>query len=184
MKNELSVWTYSYRKSYYLTHPWKWWKDTYWNFRNWWHRGKYGFAYVDVWEWGVWWPKVGAAAMKYLAEHGHGYPGVEPWETPEKWHDYLIKLSDLLKWCGDSQDILFTEDQNEYKAQMDEILKRTRRRMENEDGSVTDYLEMTFKDKIVRDKYFAREKELEEENDAQRAKILEEIGSRLPRYWD
>ena len=184
MKNKLSVWTYPYRKSYYLTHPWKWWHDTYWNFRNFWHRGKYGFAYVDVWGWSEWWPRVGAAALKYMAEKGSGYPGHEPWETPEKWKDYLNKLSDLLNWSADSQDILYTEDLNEYSKEMDEIHKRASRRKENEDGTVTTWLDMSVKDKIIRDKYFAREKELQEEFDKNRAEIFKEIGNNLPRFWD
>lgn len=183
-KNELSVWTLSYGKSYYLTHPWKLFRDFYWNFRNWWHRGRYGFAYVDVWEWSTWWPKVGAAALKYMAKHGSGYPSVEPWDTPEKWRDYLNKISDLLKWSADSQDILYNENINEYSAAMNEICERTSRRKENEDGTVSTWLDMTVKDKIIRDKYFAREKELQDEFDEQRAKIFEEIGHKLPRFWD
>ena len=68
MKNELSVWTFPYRKGYYLTHPWKWFNDLYWNIRNFWHRGRYGFAYVDAWNWFDWWPKAGAAALEHIAK--------------------------------------------------------------------------------------------------------------------
>jgi hypothetical protein len=49
-ENKLSVWKFPYKKTYYLTHPWKWFYDLYWNFRNFWHRERYGFAYIDVWE--------------------------------------------------------------------------------------------------------------------------------------
>ena len=83
--NKLSVWTYSYRKSYYLTHPKILFHDIYWNFRNWWHRGKYGFGYVDAWNFNNWWVEVGASALRYIADHGDGYPGVEPWDTCNKW---------------------------------------------------------------------------------------------------
>ena len=175
-KNDLSVWTYPYTKRYYLTHPWKWLHDTYWNFRNFIHRGKYGFAYVDVWEWSTWWPKVGAAAMRYLSEHGSGYPSVEPWDTPEKWKDYLNKLADLLDWSADSQDICYTDDLNEYNKEMEEMLDRTRRSKTGEDGTIIDYCDMKVKDKIIRDKYYAREKELQDEFDKHRAEIFEEIG--------
>ena len=183
-KNKLSVWTYPCRKRYYLTHPWKWWHDTYWNFRNWWHRGRYGFAYVDVWEWSNWWVQVGAAAMRYLAEHGHGYPGCEPWETPEKWRDHLLQTADKLDWCADSQDALYLEDKNEYSEQMDEIALRASKTEKDAEGMWHHWTELSGEEKEIRDKYFARFNELEEEYDKKRAEILKEIGEILPRYWD
>lgn len=183
-KNKLSVWTWPYRKRYYLTHPWKWWHDTYWNFRNWWHRGKYGFAYVDVWEWSTWWPEVGAEALRYMAEHGCGYPGCEPWETPEKWKAHLMDLADKLDWCSESQDICAPDEENEYKEEMDKIQKKCHREKIDENGMYHTWLELTDEDKEIRDKYFAREKEIWESYDEKRAEILESIGRNLPRYWN
>ena len=183
-KNELSVWTFPYKKSYYLTHPWKLWHDFYWNIRNFWHRGRYGFAYVDVWDWSEWWPKVGAAALRYLKENGHGYPGIEPWETPEKWDEHLQELADKLDWCADSQDIPFSEEENEYSKAMEEIQNRCRREETDEKGMWHTWLEMTDEDKKIRDKYFEKEKELQEKYDNKRSEIFAELGRNLPRYWD
>lgn len=114
-KNDLSVWTFPYRKSYYLTHPWKWFKDIYWNVRNFWHRGRYGYAYVDVWNWYHWWPKAGAEALRYLAEHNSGYPDYAPWETMEKWKAYLLETADKLDWCIESCD---HEEADEERAKI------------------------------------------------------------------
>lgn len=176
-KNELSVWTYPYKRSYYVLHPWRWFYDVYWNFRNWWHRGKYGFAYVDVWEWGRWWPKVGAEALKHMKEHGSGYPGAEPFETPEKWDAYLTRLINSLEWCSYSQD---DETHNEYYEEFRKMCENCRK--ETDDGIV--YEPMNDADKLVRDKYFTREMEIQEKNDKRRADILAEIGKILPRIWD
>ena len=182
-KNELSVFSFSYKKTYYLTHPWKWWNELYWNIRNFIHRGRYGFAYVDVWEWSSWWPKVGAAALRYLAENGCGYPGVDPWDTPEKWHTHLLEIADKLDWCDESQDILYSDNENEYKKAMDEIRERCHRE-EEKDSIFHTWLEMTDKDEEIRNKYFEREKELYEEYNNKRTEIFKEIGQNLPRYWD
>lgn len=109
-KNELSVMYLSFRKIYYLKHPLKFLREIYWNIRNFIHRGKYGYGYVDVWNWSNWWPAVGAEALRYMAEHGSGYPGREPWETPEKWRAYLLDTADKLEWCVKSIDDFDAED--------------------------------------------------------------------------
>ena len=183
-KNKLSVWTWPYRKSVYICKPWRWFRELWINLTNFIHRGRYGFAYSDVWEFASWWPMVGAAALRYFAENGYGYPGCEPWETPEAWKAHLLKLADDLDWCVDSQDILYTDDKNEYKEQMDEINKRCHREEKDENGMWHTWLEMTDADKVIRDKYFEREKELIEQQTEKRIKIFEEIGRNLPRYWD
>ena len=183
MKNNNSVWIFPYRKLHYLTHPWKWFRDLYWNFRNFIHRGRYGFAYVDAWNWNSWWVSVGAAALRYIADHGCGYPGDEPFETPEKWDEHLYEMADKLDWCADSMEF-DSLSENEYQSQMDEITKRCNREKKNEDGTITTYLEMTPEDEAVRDKYFERMKEIGKERHQKVVEILTSIGENFERYWD
>lgn len=109
-KNELSVMYLSFRKIYYLKHPLKFFWEIYWNIRNFIHRGKYGYSYIDAWNWFYWWPTAGAEALRYIAEHGCGYPGHEPWETPEKWKAYLFDLADRMDACVKSIDNFDSED--------------------------------------------------------------------------
>lgn len=183
MKNDLSVWTYPYRKTYYLTHPWAWIKETYWNFRNWWHRGKYGFAYVDAWNWCDWWTKVGAKAIKYLADNGHGYPGVLPWETQDVWKDYLYDVAADLEWCSKSCDFDGEEDNEYYKAfkrAMDKAWHETK----DENGFIKITYDLSPEDEEIKDNYFNKIKKLTKENELKREKILGEIGRNLPRFWD
>ena len=98
-ENKLELMYLPYRGSYYLKHPLKFIREIYWNIRNFIHRGRYGYSYPDVWNWLFWWPTAGAEALRQLAEYGCGYPGHEPWETPEKWKAYLLDTADKLEWC-------------------------------------------------------------------------------------
>lgn len=169
-KNNLSLWTFSYRKSYYFTHPWKWFEEIYWNIRNTIHRGRYGFAYADVWSWYSWWSRVGAEALRYLAEHHHGYPGYEPWDTPEKWDEYLVELADKLDWCADSCEMDCHEKTNEYWNAFLETSSFLKKRTPEENE--------------IAKKYWERENELTEQDEQKRAEIFAEIGRLLPRFWD
>ena len=184
MDNELRIWKYTYRKSYYLTHPWKFFKDTYWNFRNWWHRANYGFAYVDVWEWGSWWPRVGAEALRYMAKHGSGYPGAEPWETPEKWRNHLLNLADGLDWCANSLEWDTHEKLNEYYEAFKGIQERSRRERYTDTGDKYVWYEESPEDKELRKKYWEKENEIIAREDQERSEIFAEIGKNLGRYFD
>lgn len=184
-KNPLTMWSFPYRKRYYLTHPWKIVKDIYWNIRNFWHRGRFGFAYVDVWNFCNWYPRVGAEALRYLALHSHGYPGHSPWETPEKWREYLNYLANRLQRCADSQDICFGEERNEYKNEFDEIMRRTRQIKEDKDGNtIIAHIEFTPEEKELNKKYWAREEEIRKADEAYNIETYRWIGEDIGRLWD
>ena len=183
-ENKLSVWTFPYRKKYYLTHPWKWFNDLYWNIRNFWHRGRYGFAYIDAWNFCEWYPRVAAAALRHIRDHGCGYPGVKPWETFEAWHEYLDYLAKRLDRCADCQDILFGEDRNEYKDELDEIMRRRKERIEHDDGSITIKHTLTPEEEEIRKKYWEREKEIHDADQAYIEETYNILGKILQRIWD
>lgn len=182
--NTLSLWSFPYRKRYYLIHPWKWWKDLYWNIRNFIHRGKYGYAYVDVWNFCDWYPRVGAEAIRYLAHHNSGYPGIKPWDTPEKWREYLEYLANRLQRCADSQDILFGAERNEYEDELDEIMKRREKRTENEDGSITISHILTPEEEEIRKKYWKRKEEIYAADQQYIADTYRMLADDLGRLWD
>ena len=179
MKNRHSVFTLAYRKSYYILRPWKLIHETYWNIRNFIHRGRYGFAYVDTWNWNNWWAEVGAEALRYMAKHGNAYPGVKPYDTPEIWRRHLLETAEKLEWCSKSME----ETSNEYHKEFMELCNRCTIR-ETDGTFMTSRMEMTEKDKEIRDKYYKREEELQKENQERRAEILAEIGRNFEMYWD
>ena len=183
-KNPLTVWTFSYKKSYYLTHPWKWFKDLYWNIRNFWHRGRYGYAYVDVWNFCDWYPRVAAEALRYLAKHGSGYPGVKPWETPEEWSNYLNYLANRLQRCADAQDILFGEERNEYKEEYDKTFTRAFIEEKDENGLIHAHYDFTPEDKELHKKYWEREKELDKADHEYDKETWRWLAEDLGHFWD
>jgi len=185
MDNKLSVFTFQCRKSYYLTHPWRWFKELYHNIRNFVHRGKYGYAFVDVWDFCEWYPRVGAAALRYLADHASGYPGIPPWDTPEQWHDHLIDMARNLEKCADTLDICYTDDKNEYAEQFHMMSNSLRRHSKDPvTGCYCTFTEESPEFMELRDKYFAREKELEAEYKEFRMNVGAALFDNLARYWD
>ena len=183
-QNPITVWTFPYRKSYYLTHPHKWFHDLYWNIRNFWHRGRYGYAYVDVWNFCDWYPRVAAEALRYLAKNGKGYPGVKPYDTIDKWTHYLTYLAERLERCANSQDICFHEGLNEYKDELNKIMRERQVRTENPDGSVTISHTLTEEEEEIRKKYWAREEEIRNADMEYNKETWALLAQELPSIWD
>ena len=163
-KNPLSVWSLSYRKSYYLTHPWKFFKDIYWNIRNFWHRGRYGYAYIDVWGFCEWYPRVGAEALRYLANHNHGYPVMKQWKTMEEWREYLEYLANRLQRCADSMDICFGNERNEYYEAYSKSMPKPEKELIN--------------------KYLTREKEINDADQEYNETTWKWLAEDLGNLWD
>ena len=93
--NVLNDWSYS--KRYYLTHPWKWVKELFCNLKNAYRRAKYGWAYSDCWNMDSWLLEILPQMLRHMADEGCAYPGYEPFETPEKWEDWLHSMADVLE---------------------------------------------------------------------------------------
>jgi hypothetical protein len=65
-------------------------------------RGRRGWADTDVWDLDGYIARVLSQSIAHLAETDHGYPGYEPWDTPEKWKAHLLDLSErLTAWDKD-----------------------------------------------------------------------------------
>ena len=155
---KLPVYLFSYRKSYYLTHPWKFFNELWVGAKNLWHRARYGYAYVDAWNMSSAWCEMGANMMLHLAEHSCAYPGVGEFDTPEKWKAHLKDMAQRLRQCAD----ISWDELNEYQDKW----------LENPD------------DKELKEKYFARMHEIEDE----RAHLIREtfkiLGKNFDMYWD
>ena len=184
-KNPLSLWNFPYSRKYYLTHPWKLLRSIHANIHNLLHRAKYGFSYTDVWDFCTWYPQVGSEALKFLALHNDGYPGIIPWETPEEWHDYLLELAHKLERCASTIDFEAYDKNNEYSEQFYEMSKTLHRyEIDPETGFHISYTDETPEFIELRDKYFAREKELAEEYKQFRKDVGAELFENLERIWD
>ena len=167
---------FPYTKRHYLTHPWQWFKHLFINIRDFWYRGKNGFAPRDTWEFCDWWPRVTAAAIRYLAENANGWPDGE-FKTYEEWKDWLHSVADVLEstlednWAG----------QNEYEKDWHRIVIEDFGKHPN----LTTTSTYTEEDKErIRKLYWGREVELEEQRQKLQKETLHSVVEKLPMLWD
>ncbi len=182
MKNKDSVWIFPHSTKYYLKHPLVWFRDVYWNLKEFIHRGKYGFVEMDLCDWSSWWVSIGANALKYMANHGTGFYEIAPYDTFEKWQKHMYEIAEKLEQCKEL--MRFDSYNNEYEEQMDEIRDRYYCRKETKDGFMITYLEMTDEDKAIRDKYLERMKEIEEEHHTKIIENILDVVENFERHWN
>ncbi len=115
-----TVWTFPYRKKYYITHPWKWFSQFGRNIRSTYMRAKYGWTYSDVWNWDTWFAHTVPSMLRHMADHGSAYPGREPFDTPEKWHDWLHNIADMIETGTEEWQDKHNEYYEEYLEKFDE----------------------------------------------------------------
>lgn len=156
---------FPFRFSYYLCHPWIFFRHLHANLRDAHWRIKYGWAPRDVWNWDNWFLNVAPAMFKYLAENSSGYPGREPFETSEKWTTWLKEMAEKLENCREEN----YEKENEYYA---EYMKQ----FENYDFNK--------ENKELDEKYFAREHEIFEDVQKQLKECMTEISEYFFLLWD
>ena len=104
------------------------------------------------------WCEMGANMMLHLAEHSCAYPGVGEFDTPEKWKAHLEDMARRLRQCAD----ISWDELNEYQDRF----------LENPD------------DKELREKYFARMHEIEDERAHLIRETFEILGKNFDMYWD
>ena len=81
-----SCWNWCYSKRYYLTHPWKFFKDLNRNIKDICMRARYGFTWTDIWNWDHWFLHTTPQMLRHMADNGSAYPGKPPFDTPDEWH--------------------------------------------------------------------------------------------------
>jgi hypothetical protein len=138
---------------------------------------QYGFTAMDAWNFCEWYPRVGAYALKYLALHNTCYPS--GW-TYEEWNKYLNYLAKRLERCVASQQIDFERDRNEYANEFDFVLEKKRIHT----GGCTKILELTPEEEELRQKYFAREREIHDADIAYDIETYKWLAEDLRRMWD
>lgn len=169
-KNYLNVWTWSYPKRYYLTHPWKWFKEVGWHIRSSYNRIVKGYDDTDWTNFDTWFVNISAAMLRDMALHSHGYPGVEPFETPEKWSSWLHRMADQFEYLQDE------DNGNEWaKPYLDQLMKSPKLGLLEEDPPELAEL---------RDKYLERSKEVYEEHKQLFQSTMKELLEHWGCLWD
>ena len=158
--NKYSVWYMPYNKRYLITHPWQWVRCAYRNIRDAWRRSVYGWTYGDVWDWDNWFTHVVPDMLRHMADKGSAYPGIEPFDTPEKWHDWLQHMAYLIETANEE----WQDEHNEfYRDYMDHIWENDKERF---------------------NKYFERAKELCESGQKNVTQAMKEMGEHFHCLWD
>lgn len=177
-KHYNNVWHWGYSPKYYLTHPWKWFGQLGRNIRAAHMRCTRGWCYSDVWDWDSWFMHTVPEMFRHLADKGNAYPGQEPFETPEKWRDWLHKMADQIESCTEEAQ----EKNNEYyKDYMKHIMDKYAPPEEDGEGNlIWPHQERTELD----DKYFNRCKELGQQAQTDIEDVMDQLGKHFYKIWD
>lgn len=155
-----------YRPRYYLTHPWKWFRELRINIHNAWRRISRGYCPSDVWEMSEWFLQVFPPMLRDLADKGYAYPGVPPFETPEAWNIWLHNTADVLESLQEEN----WEKKNEYEEDFHALFGN-----KNFTWADTDN---------IKEKYYNRCKELNEERQSLIESVFKEISLYFDMLWD
>lgn len=102
----------------------------------------------------------------------------------EEWREYLEYLANRLQRCADSQDILFGQERNEYQEELDNIMRETRKIKYNADDSVTESHPLSEEQEEIRKKYWEREKEIRDADQAYIEETYKWLAEDLGHLWD
>ena len=102
----------------------------------------------------------------------------------EDWRGYLNYLANRLQRCADSQDILFGLERNEYQEEIDNIMRETRKITHNADGSVTKSHSLSEEQEEIRKKYWEREEEIRNADQAYIKETYKWLAEDLSHLWD
>lgn len=185
MKNPNSVWTWPYRTRYYLLRPWEWVKTLFLNMRNARMRARKGFCYGDIWDFNTWFCGIAPEMLRYMADEGCAYPGSEPFDTAEKWHEWLYKMAERLEYCN--KDFIDLQDEkNEYAKQMEEILDKAHQRWKENHPNEENIIGQEFipEEEEIRKKFWEKEKEISKEQEAYIQETFTELGKHWISIWD
>lgn len=93
----IGVCAFSYRKMYYIKRPWKFFREIKIAVRNYWHRARCGYAWVDLWNMDNYLGQLIPNMLRELSKRACGYPGTEEYPTPEVYQEYLELLATLFE---------------------------------------------------------------------------------------
>lgn len=172
-----SCWNWSYSKRYYLTHPWKWFSTLWRNIKDVCMRARYGFTWTDVWNWDHWFLHTTPNMLRHIAAKGNAYPGHPPFETSEKWHDWLNEIADLLETGNEEWQDAHNEYYDEY---IKHLMDRPFEEWTDEDGNVHHKLCQT----EISKQYLARAQELYKQGEDNVHRAFESLGQFFYDLWD
>ena len=180
MKNKLNVLRqFSYSKRWYLTHPWLFFKDCWINLKNAKMRVVRGWCWPDLWGMSDYLLELLPDMLKTLAAKNTGYPGIEPFETPEKWNAWLFDMAAKLEHCREE---IWEKDHEYYEDFMKSLDDWEHKITVDENGN--HIYKVIDRNEELSKKYFAREAELASDAQKRIEKCFVELGKHFQSLWD
>ena len=175
--NNLNVFSYGCTKRYYITHPWRFIKETGQNLRAAWHRATLGYAYRDVWELGPHLLEILPPMLRHLEKYHCGTPYNM---TDEEWTQWLHNMANSIERLQEEK----WDEQNEYADAFFRVMEEKRIKKRNEHDTLTITWSDEPDEKEISKKYFARCEELNKQWDVEAEKVFKDLSSMLPALWD
>lgn len=177
----LNVWTWVYRPKYYLAHPWKWFGELFTNIRAAYRRARYGWDYSDAWSYDEYFLAVTPQIFRHIADYGMAYPGPgTTFDTPEKWHDWLHSVADVLESLQEEN----WYSQNPYEEEFHRLSDVTRKTWTDEKGFIHYTHEKDLEFEEVRARYLKEYESLNKKRQELIEDTLKQIGENFFMLWD
>lgn len=80
-------------------------------------RIKYGFCDIDTWDVENYLDSVLPNILDYLGDNFQGYPGVKPFDTPEKWEEALHSAAEKIRTAS-----MWEEWENPFREEWDNYI--------------------------------------------------------------
>ena len=174
-----SVFIWPYRKSYYITHPWEWFTQLWWNLKCGYERVMKGYSERDVVEMYSFILNLIPNMLEDMVTGDiSAYPGNEEFDKFEKWQDYIMGMAGEFRelredWC---------ESKNEYAEEFYKKLRETRRETRNGNFVNVEYEEdEEFKE--LKELYFDRVRELTQQQNEATRKAFADLASNFYALW-
>lgn len=171
-KEKWPLWYSTYR---FTRAPFRWIKGQWNNLCCFFHRGRYGWAWSDVWDIDMYLGKIIPDMLEYLAKNGCSCP-MEVYETNghndelahKSWTDELIKNAAKFRYAAADRD-----NYNPYAEEFRDILRKT--------GINKDW---PADKKELKEKYYNEDSRIYQEQVKQRTEALEWIAKHYDDLWD
>ena len=174
-----SVFVWPYRKGYYVTHPWEWFAQLWWNLKCAYERAIKGYSCRDVIEMHSFILNLIPDMLEDMATGDIGaYPGNEEFDKFEKWQDYLMGLAGEFRELRED----WSESKNEYAEEFYKKLRQVRRETRNKNFVSVEY-EDDEEFKELKELYFSRMKELVQQQDEATRKAFADLASNFYALW-
>lgn len=161
---------FPYVKRFYVSHPWKFLQECWWNIKAGWSRCTKGYAYRDAADMDEFLLHLIPAMLRELA-NGPAYPGNDEFPTYESWQMWCNSLANRFE---NVQEEHWGDGRNEWETQWHSMMPA----LLPHPNLTTTYTFTTEQVEEVREKYYAREKELFEE----REQIIQQLYLELAKH--